>query len=159
MKKKTELWMSIIGLSIFGFNVIGVTVILISNAVHKRRYHRNLLATKDLTLQFTGPANVELQDPHAYARKDGLLVNGCLNRTGSGAGPVASQVNIRLLSATSSVLEQETLDQLSRCKRGGVHFSKKLAMVPPDGSVLSIMASVNSNEASTPPRLLEDAGD
>ena len=159
MKKSTERWMSIVGCIILGLNVFGAAAILISNAVHKSRYHRDLLATRDLTLQFAGPQNVELQDAHAYVRKDGLVVSGCLNRVGSAAGPVASQVDIRLLSAMSSVLEEETIRDLSRCKRGGVHFDMRFKTVPSDGSVLNIRATVNSEVASTPNRSSGDSSD
>ncbi len=140
MKKSTERKMYFVGTIMLAVPMAGVAFILIFNAVHASRFHEDLLATKALTLQFKGPDNVELQDAHAYVRKDGLVVSGCLNRTMPAAGPPTSQVDVKLLSARALVLDQTSIRDLSRCKRGGVHFSTTFPTNPSDASTLAIRA-------------------
>lgn len=125
---------------ILGVQIAGVGFILIANAVHKHRHHRDLLDTKALRLQFVGPEDVRLQDPHAYAREVGLVVSGCLNRYSPRDAPVADEVDVRILSSTGTVLHETAIHDLSRCKRGGVHFNATFGAIPPDGSILDIRA-------------------
>ncbi len=148
MKKSTERKMCLAVGVMVGVQVVGVMIILISNAVHKHRYHRDLLATKALELRFAGPDNMELQDPHAYTRKEGLIVSGCLNSIPSGAELAATEVDVRLLSAKGAVLHETSIRDLSQCKRGGAHFSTEIPQMPSDGSVLSIIAFASQTEAS-----------
>ncbi|MCO6438596.1 MAG: hypothetical protein J5J06_16005 [Phycisphaerae bacterium] len=156
MKKSTERKMNLVVGTILLVQVGGVAFILIYNAVHKHRYHRDLLATKDLTLQFTGPGDIELQDPHAYARKEGLVVSGCLNATTPSRGLATNEVDVCVLSPKGTVLQETAIRELSRCKRGGVHFNTKFASIPPDGSVLDIKALAREMDDATPDSSADD---
>jgi hypothetical protein len=147
MKKSTERRMNLVVGAVLAVQVAGVCFILVYNAVHKYRYHRDLLATHDLRLEYEGPSGVELQGPHAYLRKDEVVISGCLNRTGSGSGSVASQVDVSVLSTTAAVLDQTSIRDFSRCTRGGVHFSEKLKVVPPAGSVLNLKAFADQGDS------------
>lgn len=158
MKKSTERRMNLVIGTILLIQVGGVAFILIYNTVHKHRYHRDLLATHDLRLEYAGPGGVELQDPHAYLRKDRVVVSGCLNRTGSGLGPVASEIDVSLVSASASVLEHRVIRDLSQCKRGGAHFSMELAAVPSEGSVLEITAFAREGGDPMPDSPSTDSG-
>jgi len=156
MKKSTERRMNFVVGTILLVQVGGVAFILVYNAVHKYRFHRDLLATKDLTLQFTGPEDIDLQDPHAYARKEGLVVSGCVNRPQRSRAPVTDEIDVTVLSAKGTVLDMAAIRELSPCKRGGVHFSTKFASIPPDGSVLDIKALEREMDAATPEPSTDD---
>ena len=159
MKKSTERRMNLVVDVILVVQVAGVVSILIFNAVHEHRYHRDLLGTDALTLKFEGPEDIELQDPHAYVRDDGLVISGFLHRSEVGGGPVASRIDVKLQSASGTVLQETTLRDLPRCERGGVHFSTRIPEIPSGRSVLSIRAFADQEDASGPkPSSLDPGG-
>ena len=123
--------------------IIPVTVILIANAIHKHRYHRDLLASDEIELRFSGPESVELSETHAYVRKDELEVSGCLNSKSRKVNADTQTVNLKVVAPSGNTLNEITVDNLYRCKLGGAHFRTRLPSIPPKGSILDISAAEN----------------
>lgn len=140
MKKSTERKLTLAVMILLAVQVIPVTVIVIVNAVHKHRHHRDLLETRAIELRYSGPESVELGEPHAYVRNTELEVSGCLNSSSREIDADMQEVRLSVLSPTGIAVHEIAIEELSRCKLGGAHFKVRLPSIPPKGSILDIRA-------------------
>ena len=137
MKKSTERKLTTAVGAILVVQIGGVLIIMIVNAVHKHRYHRDLLDTEELALQFASVEGIELQEPHARAHGNEIIVDGCLHSTVE-KEPIVSRVSVALRSHQGVALSTAAVDKLTRCKRGGFYFKTKLEGNASDGALLDI---------------------
>jgi len=137
MKKSTQRWMNIIGLTVLGFNVAGVIVIFIMNAVH---YRGDLLENGSLSLESVPAPGTSLSGIKTCVHPNELLVTGDLRRDDNAEMAGRGQVMITLLSPTRDILDRRgAWYTLPGCRKHNVaHFNVRFRTVPSGGSVMRI---------------------